>query len=334
MTARPRIFSLPIAAATLAVIGLTASPIAAGQAFRPQPPANTQTQWSFLASPEFSRLIGDKSIVVITKWGRVYEGYFVVSGNVLIRRGPGAAVVVPFEQVMRVEKSTFRMRTHGLIGLGIGFTVGILLANDACDGDCRAETWSMMGLIGASVGSGMGARNGAMLNRWNFENDILFDIGQPFETRLASPVFARFVRGKDVWVTTTDGTKQRGEIAAVTENGLILTGPQQASLPLDQIMTIVEVSHRLRNGVVSGLAGGASVGVLACQSWSTQAGCGRKLLGLTAIGVGTGLAVAAVMNLDKNRDLLHDSGRKTRTLSFAPILSPKRKGMAFRMTWR
>jgi hypothetical protein len=333
MTARLRSFSLPIAAATLAVIGLTASPIAAAQMLRPPTP-NAQTQWSFLATPEFSRLIEDKSIVVITKWGRVYEGYFVVSGNVLVRRRPGAAVVVPFEQVIRVEKSTFRMRTHGLIGLGVGFTVGILLANDACDGNCRAETWSMLGLLGAGVGSGIGARNGAFLNATSYEHDILFDIGQPFETRLASPVFARFVKGKDVWVTTTDGAMRRGEITAVSENGLILTSLQGASLSLDQVVTIVEVSHRLRNGVVSGLAGGASVGVLACQSWSTQAGCGRKLLGLTAIGVGTGLAVAAVMNLDKNRDLLHDSGRKARTLSFAPILSPKRKGMTFRMTWR
>jgi hypothetical protein len=132
-----------------------------------------------------------------------------------------------------------------------------------------------------------------------------------------------------------DGAKQRGKIAQVTNDGLTLTGPRPASVPFDQVASIVEVSHRLRNGVVSGLVGGVSVGLLTylgrCDEGSA---CGRKLLGVTAVGVGTGILIAALMNQQKDFDLLYDSGRKKATVSIAPILSPTRKGMAFSMSWR
>jgi hypothetical protein len=347
MTGHFRIFFLPKAAAALVAVSLTATPAAATQGFPPQTPADIQTQPSFLATPAFARLAETKSIVVITTRGRAYEGHFTISGHTLVLRRSGSFVTVPFEQVARVEKSTFRIRTHARIGLGIGAVVGALIAADACEGSCKGDPWFPVfaAALGGGLGTDMGARNGAKLNAWYGGTDIVYDINWRGFTSTATPLafsrwrtpsFADQVEGKDVWITTVDGVNHRGRIALVTGDGLTLTGQQPASVPFDQIATIVEVSHRLRNGVVSGLAAGASVSLLTplgrgCDGNSV---CAKKALGLTAVGVGTGVLVAAVMNRQKDFDLLYDSGRKKTMVSIAPILSSTRKGMAFSMSWR
>jgi len=346
MTGRLRFFFLPQAAAALAAIGLTASPMdVAAQGLRPPPPADIQAQATLLSTPTFARSVEGKSIVVITTGGERYEGHFTISGQAFVIHAPKAAVTVPFEQVARVQKSTFRIRKHTLIGLGVGVGVGALLTAAACAEGCDGEPWFFVfGAFGAGIGMGVGAGNGAILNARHADADIVYDTGQRFMTtaapgassRLGTPAFAQLVEGKDVWITTVDGTKRRGEIAVVTANHVILTGPQHASLPDEQIVNIVEVSHRIRNGMVNGLAAGMSVGLLNYYASSCWEGsdCGAAFWGYTGLGVGAGALVGVLMNMDKDRDLLYDTGRKTTTLSFAPILSPTRKGLAFTMTWR
>ena len=46
----------------------------------------------------------------------------------------------------------------------------------------------------------------------------------------------------------------------------------------------------------------------------------------------TGAALVHAAN--KSGDVIYDARRSTTTMSFAPILSPTRKGMAFSMSWR
>jgi hypothetical protein len=324
-------------AALAVTLTLLAAPAATAQTAAPQAPA------SFLATPAFARVVEDKSLVVITTDGQRHEGHFTISGRALVLRG--SAVTVAFEQVARVQKSTFRIRKHSLIGLGVGVGSAALIVaaecTEGCDGD--ALLWVLPTVFGG-IGMGVGAGNGAILNARHADADIVFDTGlrflttstSPSSSRLGTPAFAQLLEGKDVWITTADGAKRRGEVAVVTGNELILTGPQHASLPFDQIVTVVEVSHRIRNGMVNGLAAGMSLGLL--HSFGTScyetSDCGASFWGYTGLGVGAGALVGALMNKYKDRDLLYESRRKTTTLSFAPILSPTKRGMAFSMTWR
>jgi len=346
MTGRLRFFSLSQAAA-LAAIVLTVSPMsAAAQGLQASPPAGIQTDAAFLTTPAFARVVEGKSIVVITTAGQRYEGHFTISGQALVIHVPSTTVTVPFEEVARVQKSTYRIRKHTLIGLGVGVGVAGILTAAACAEGCDGDPWFLVyGAFGAGIGAGVGAGNGAILNARHADADIVYDTGLRFRpapatpassSRLGTAAFAGEVEGKDVWITTVDGTKRRGEIAVVTANHVVLTGRQHASLPADQIATIVEVSHRIRNGMVNGLAGGMSVGLLNyfATSCYEDSDCGAAFWGYTGLGVGAGALIGALMNTNKDRDLLYDTGRKTTTLSFAPILSPTRKGMAFTMTWR
>jgi hypothetical protein len=323
-------------AALVVILTLFGAPVAGAQTIAAQP--------SLLATPAFARVVENKSIVVITTAGERHEGHFSIAGRALVLQDSSPAVTVPFEQVARVAKSTFRIRKHAWIGLGVGVGVGALLTAAACAEGCDGEPWFLIfGPIAGGIGTGVGAGNGAILNARNAERDIVFDTSlrsvspalPPSSSRLGTAAFAQLVEGKDVWITTTDGVKRRGDVAVVTGNGLILTGSQHALLPFDQVVTIVEVSHRIRNGVVNGLAAGMSVGLLNCVASGRyeDSDCGASIWGLTGLGVGAGALVGVLMNRNKDRDLLYDAGRKT-TMSFAPILSPSRQGVAFSMTWR
>lgn len=53
------------------------------------------------------------------------------------------------------------------------------------------------------------------------------------------------------------------------------------------------------------------------------------------LGALFGVGIGAINNsASKSGDLLYDARRNPKTLAFAPILSPTRKGVAFTLTWR
>ena len=161
-------------------------------------------QASYLTTPAFASLINGKSIVVWTKDGREYEGHFTVSGDSLVMARELTTTTVPFTQIARVQKSTDRIRFHGLIGLGVGALVGIKVAHEACEGACAAETYWPFMLIGGGVGIGVGARVGFMSNLRNFWDDMIYDVynaGTRTRTLAVAPVVSRTRKGLAVILT-------------------------------------------------------------------------------------------------------------------------------------
>ena len=172
-------------------------------------------------------------------------------------------------------------------------------------------------------------------------------------TALGTDAFAHKVKGKEVWITTSDGQRHRGVIKDFSPTAIVMSaapvytwnpnhvlvttradGPEFA---FDHVVRIDEVSHRLRNGIVTGAIIGTALWLPAAVLYGCGEGDGVVCAGWFAADVGAGVAVGAaigkLMNRNPNRDLLYDSGRRT-TVAVAPILSPTRKGVAFSMTWR
>jgi hypothetical protein len=148
-----------------------------------------------------------------------------------------------------------------------------------------------------------------------------------------TPAFAGLKLGKSVIVTRKDGTSQKGTVKAISTTGLTIEGHGFAGfLPTEQIATVEKRSHRIRNYTLIGLGAGVAFGFGACG----DDGCEPlfPLLGI-GIGVGAGATVGAVLNhLRRDKDVIYDARRRTTTMTFAPILSPTRKGVVFAMTWR
>ena len=150
---------------------------------------------------------------------------------------------------------------------------------------------------------------------------------------LRSAEFQQLVKGKQMRVTTTDGQLHRGEVASLSTATVTVGGAQ---VPLGQISTVEKVTHRLRNGILAGGIVGAALGAGASLSCKGESECdATPLLVMSAIGVGLGAGIAALMNLG-DRDVIYDAKKQKHktTIALAPIVAPTRKGVAFGMSWR
>ncbi len=163
--------------------------------------------------------------------------------------------------------------------------------------------------------------------------------GSALAPLLTVPAFARLAQGKNVWITTSDGVRQKGLVTTLSPTGLTLGSGSGTPIPFGQIVKVQEVTHRIRNGVLIGLAAGEAVGLLL---WTAECDgdCSQgEILALSSLfagmGAGTGAGIGALVHaINRNGDVIYDVKRQTTTVALAPILSPTRKGVAFSMTWR
>ena len=129
MTDLPRV-KVAALATMAAAAALCATP-AAAQTLAPPP----TSPLSFLTTPAFADLVNKKSLVVRTKDGGIYEGHFRISANTLVMSNAQADTTLRFDEITRIQKSTYRIRTHVLIGTGVGAVAGGILAADYCGAD-------------------------------------------------------------------------------------------------------------------------------------------------------------------------------------------------------
>lgn len=175
-------------------------------------------------------------------------------------------------------------------------------------------------------------------------------VGETAQTTfLSTPEFARLVQGKTVWITTSDGTRRKSQVVAlsktsitVAENTVITLAENTVNtVAFDQIVKVEQVTNKPRNRVIKGAligfgSGFGGMALLLASCWDDE--CEPNLgpaFAFGALGAGIGAAIGALVNLGHaNEDVLYDARSRTKTLALVPILSPTRKGLAFSMTWR
>ena len=167
--------------------------------------------------------------------------------------------------------------------------------------------------------------------------------GAPAPSTSAVPSWAPAIQGQNVWISA-DGTRVRGLVTSIAGTSLVLLEDGvPTTIDYKKIVRVEKSSHRLRNGTLIGLVSGAGIGVAYAVAYCSDSLCyAEDFAGLTALtgfyaglGAGAGVGIGAIVNASKKRgDVIYDSRRSTTTISFAPILSPTRKGVAFSMTWR
>jgi len=154
----------------------------------------------------------------------------------------------------------------------------------------------------------------------------------------AAPPFAALLSGKQVTIWTAEGAEHQG-MFSVSDTGLVGIGRNaRVSVPFDQVVKVRTVTHRTRYGALIGLAAGVALGALVpapanCSQPNCQGASFMVLYGGIGAGIGAALG-GAVTAASRDLDVLYDARRGTKSMTVAPILSPSRKGVALRMTWR
>ena len=149
---------------------------------------------------------------------------------------------------------------------------------------------------------------------------------------LTSPTFAKSIRGKQIVVTTSDGSKRKGKFT-VGPTGLVVADTQPAEVVrFDDIVTVKMVSHALRNGTLIGLGIGLGIGLAAAIGAGTDTDEPEVVVFFpAALGAGIGAGFGALIQRSNSR-ALYDAKRKT--TSVAPILTQTRRGVAVSVSWR
>ena len=164
----------------------------------------------------------------------------------------------------------------------------------------------------------------------------------PAQSAFLGTTFSTVVSGREVWITTSNGSRLKVRVGSVGPTGLSVTetNGQGQTVRFDEITRIQKVSHRLRTGTIVGLAVGAGLGWLgtvACgiDTYGDPSCFASFLLTYTGIGAGIGALAGAIRNhANRDDDTIYVAGVRTTTVTFAPILSRSRKGAALSITWR
>jgi hypothetical protein len=134
--------------------------------------------------------------------------------------------------------------------------------------------------------------------------------------------------GKDVRVTLNDGTTQRGKLEALSASEVTFKG---TAIPLADVRKIEKVGHATRKAAVIGLLAG--VPTLLILGPAADMG-GGMALGIVAAGVGSGVAVGAVIDAARRPgNVIYAAPGTSVSFTVRPILARDRKGVAFATSW-
>src|SRR5688572_14087133 len=145
--------------------------------------------------------------------------------------------------------------------------------------------------------------------------------------------------GREVWVTTSAGSLEHGEVAAISNSTLTLRQQSRdLTIRLDEVR-LVEGRDSLKNGFFIGAAAGAvSGGVL--FGWASSVFCESDSCdGLEAVavlfGAASGVAVGGLLGMMVDGII---PGRQTlfggNTILVAPVMTPDKKAVDVTIRWR
>ena len=145
--------------------------------------------------------------------------------------------------------------------------------------------------------------------------------------------------GREVWVTTSAGSLEHGEIAAISNSTLTLRQQtRDITIRLDEVR-LVEGRDSLKNGFFIGAAAGAvSGGIL--FGWASSVFCESDSCdGLEAVavvlGAASGVAVGGLLGMMVDGLI---PGRQTlfggSTTVVKPVITPNRKSIDVAIRWR
>ena len=159
----------------------------------------------------------------------------------------------------------------------------------------------------------------------------------PAQTAFLGTAFATFVNGRELWITSSTGSRLKARVTTVTPAGLTLTesGGKSQTVPFGDIARMQRVSHRVRTATIVGMSVGTGFGAIGA-GFCDSGGCAATLIfAYMGIGAGIGALAGAIRNsANRDDDTVFEAGNRMPTVALTPIVSKTRKGAAVTITWR
>jgi hypothetical protein len=139
-----------------------------------------------------------------------------------------------------------------------------------------------------------------------------------------------------VRVIANTGVRREGYLVSLTDSEVVLEQQGQSlTIPLGEVRRVEKATHRVRNGLAWGAIGGYVIGYVASCGGGDEGHCWPEMGAMVAgIGAAAGAATGLFQNRSKRtQDSIYERPGTAASLTVAPLLSPRRTGVALSVGW-
>jgi hypothetical protein len=141
--------------------------------------------------PMFARQLAGKNVWITADGARLRGVVTSVSDTSLVVLENGAPTTIQYDKIVRVEKSTHRLRNGTLIGLASGAGLGFAMMAGLCgDEYCGPGDWVAVPLFYGGLGAAAGVGIGAMVHVARRGGDVLYDVRRHTTTMSLAPILS------------------------------------------------------------------------------------------------------------------------------------------------
>jgi hypothetical protein len=143
-------------------------------------------------APVLARALQGKNVWISADGARVRGRVTSLDPTGLVLVEDGVATTIPYKNIVRVEKSTHRLRNGALIGLVSGAGFGLVMGGLWCGGDeyCEPGTVPLITAYYAGLGAAAGVGIGAIVHAARKNGDVLYDARHSTTTMSLAPILS------------------------------------------------------------------------------------------------------------------------------------------------
>jgi hypothetical protein len=143
----------------------------------------------------FARQLAGKNVWITADGARVRGMVTSLSATGLVLVEDGAPTTIPYTKIVRVEKSSHRLRNGAWIGFAAGAGLAIPLGIAACDGDCAGWEFLLFSGYYGGLGAAAGVGIGAIVNASKKSGDVIYDARRSTTTVSLAPILSPTRKG-------------------------------------------------------------------------------------------------------------------------------------------
>jgi hypothetical protein len=187
--------SVSLSRAAVLSIGLTLLGSSIASAQTPAAAPSNGSAGTSAAIPVFAQQLAGKNVWITAEGARVSGRVMKLSPTSLVLVEDGAPTTIAYDKIVRVEKSTHRLKKGAWIGFASGAALAIPVAISLCDGDCAGWEPVLFSAYYGGLGAAAGVGIGAIVNAAKKNGDVLYDARRKTTTMTLAPILSPTRKG-------------------------------------------------------------------------------------------------------------------------------------------
>ena len=147
--------------------------------------------------PSFASSINGKTVSITANGARREGRVTSLNQTALVMVENGATLTIPYDQIVRVEKTSHTLRKATLVGLATGAGAGLALVGGVCGGGgyCYPSDWIVVPAFYGGLGAAAGVGIGAIVKAATRHGHVIYDSQWSTKTIAVAPILSPTRKG-------------------------------------------------------------------------------------------------------------------------------------------